>query len=99
MELASSSLSGHSVNPTSSTIHTNSFNCYPTERTTDLMPDELQNALQDIALRQLSLSHKVAVWFTLARADPDDARTVKAADLASSEAGQLLAVVLHALTR
>lgn len=59
-------------------------------------PDEREQALQDIARRQLILSHRLATWYTYAQANPDSEPTQTAARLAELEARQLLEAVQEA---
>ena len=53
------------------------------------MPTELQEALDDIARRQLILSHKLALWFTLAVTDRDSDMAKNAGSLLLSESYEL----------
>jgi len=58
--------------------------------------DEREQALQNIARRQLILSHRLGTWYTYATADPDSHVTDTAATLAELEARELLAAVREA---
>lgn len=60
------------------------------------MSDKLDETMNQIARQQLILSHRVAVWCTLAKGDPHDDRTQNAAELAIVEANILQRTIYDA---